>query len=88
MGFRYDIDLQEYTYNFPVYKSCGKTSLICKLWIDEESIVHWKVCDVRGNTYPSYYNREYGKSEIVPIIDKNISRELKKIGAERIDKEK
>ena len=35
---------------------------------------------MNGNIYPSYYNREYGKSEVLPIIDKNIAREFRKLG--------
>lgn len=89
IGFRYDFYLQEYVYEFPVYKYGRKSTLICKLWVNEENYeVTTNVYDENDKPYPSYYNREYGKSKVVDIIDKNIEKELKKLGAQKRKEER
>ena len=80
LGFRYDVSMEDYVYEFPVYKSNKKVSLICKLCVDDETgKILLNVYDINGNLYPSFYNREYGKSKIVSIIDKNIESKLKEL---------
>lgn len=84
LGFKYDYIIKDYIYQFPVYKSQKKEPLIvCKLGVDEETKrVFFNVCNVDGTLYTPYYNREYGKSKVVEIIDKNLRKELKKLGVE------
>ena len=83
LGFKYDFELQEYAYMFPVYNRKSKNkkdSIICKLGINEETKQVWiNVYNSNGRLYPSYYNRQYGKSNIIPIIDKNIKTEINKL---------
>lgn len=81
LGFRYNFDLDDFIYEFPVYKFKGRTSIICKLGVDNETNDVWfNIYDISGYLYPAYYNRKYGKSKIVSIIDKNIEKELIKLG--------
>lgn len=82
LGFHYDFQAQDYVYEFPVFKYNKKAVAICKLSIDEDtSEVYWAVYDANGNPYHSYYNRDYGESDVIKIIDKNITKELSKLGA-------
>ena len=82
-GFRYDFLLQEYAYEFPVYKYNKKPTIVCKLGVDNDTNNIWfNVYDIKGNLYPPYYNREYGKSKVIDIIDKNITKEFRKLGIE------
>ena len=82
LGFKYDFELQDYIYKFPVYKSKKNEPLVfCKLGIDEETKrVFFNICNVDGTLYTPFYNREYGKSKVVEVIDKNIKKEFKKLG--------
>lgn len=82
LGFKYDYELKDYIYKFPVYKSKKNEPLIfCKLGIDEETKrVYFNICNVDDTLYTPYYNREYGKSKVVEVIDKNIKKEFKKLG--------
>ena len=85
IGFHFDPILQEYVYKFPVYKYKNKPTIICKLGINEEINEVWfNVYKINGDLYTGYYNREYGKSKIYPVIDKNIIKELKKLGAKKV----
>lgn len=80
LGFHYDFSLEDYVYEFPVYKSNGITSLKCKLCIDDETgKILVNIYDMKDKLYASYYNRRYGKSKIVLIIDKNIKKKLKEL---------
>lgn len=83
LGFKYDYYLEDYVYEFPVYKSKAdnKTSLSCKLIVNEKNnIVSYIVCDMNGDVYAPYHNRYYGKSAIIPAVDKNIRKEFIKLG--------
>lgn len=84
LGFKYDFELQDYIYKFPVYLSKKKEPLVfCKLGIDEDTKqVYFNICNVDGTLYTPYYNRDYGKSKVVEVIDKNVSKEFKKLGVE------
>lgn len=82
LGFRYDTKLDEYIYEFPVYLHKGRPNIICKLGIKEDNNEVWyQVCDTEGRTYSAYYDRDYGTSKVVSIIDRNMQKELQKIGA-------
>ena len=89
LGFRYDYEIQDYIYKFPVYKSQKKEPLIfCKLGVDEETKqVYFNVCNVDGTLYTPFYDRYYGKSDVVKVIDKNIAREFKKLGISEVNNE-
>ena len=88
LGFKYDPKLNDYVYEFPVYLYKGKPNIICKLGTDEDNNEVWyHICDIKGNIYAAYYVRDYGKNEVVSIIDKNIEKQLKRLGA-KIIKEK
>ena len=84
LGFKYDYIIKDYIYQFPVYKSQKKETLIvCKLGVDEETkCVFFNICDVDGTLYAPFYNRYYGKSKVVEVIDRNIEKEFKKLGVE------
>lgn len=80
LGFRYDFDLEDYVYEFPAYKSNGITSLKCKLSVDDETCkILVNVYDMKGNIYSSFYNRRYGKSKIVSIVDRNIKNKIEEL---------
>ena len=82
LGFKYDFELQDYIYKFPVYKSQKKEPLVfCKLGVDDESKrVFFNVTNKDGTLYAPYYDRQYGKSMVVEMIDKNINKEFKNLG--------
>ena len=82
LGFRYDYEIQDYIYKFPVYKSKKNEPLVfCKLGVDEETKrVFYNVCNTDGTLYTPFYDRYYDNSEVVKAIDKNIEKEFKKLG--------
>lgn len=85
IGFRYDPKLNEYVYEFPVYLYKGRPNILCKLGIKEDNNEIWyQVCNTEGRTYHPFYVRSYGENKIVHIIDKNIEKQLRKLGAKRI----
>ena len=86
LGFRYDHNSEDYTYEFPVYRSHGKTVLYCKIGIEEGTKLVWfNVYDNNRQLYTPYYNRTYGRSNVITIIDSNISKELLRLGAEEVE---
>ena len=87
LGFRYDYIIKEYIYQFPVYKSKKNEPLVfCKLGVDEETKkVYFNVCNADGTLYNPFYDRYYGKSNVVKVIDKNIEKEFKKLGVVEIE---
>ena len=89
LGFRYDFELQDYIYKFPVYLSKKQEPLVfCKLGIDKETNkVFYNVCNIDGTLYTPFYDRYYGKSKVVEIIDKIILKEFKKLGLKEADGE-
>ncbi len=84
IGFRYDFDVDDYVYKFPVQINKGVPLLFCKLGIFENSDDIWfNVYNADESLYHSYYDRNYGRNDIVKEIDKRILKELKKIGAKK-----
>ena len=82
LGFRYDRELNDYTYNFAVYRSNGRATLYAKIGVDEDNNrVWWNVYDNDGKLYTPYYNRNFGKSDVVDSVDDSISKELLRLGA-------
>lgn len=85
IGFRYDSKLDEYVYEFPVYLYKGRANIMCKLGIKEDTNEVWyQVCDTEGRTYSAYYVRDYSKNKVVSIIDGNIKKELRRLGAKEV----
>ena len=85
-GFRYDDVIENHVYEFPVYKFKRRTIITCKLWVDlDTNVVQYNVYDYNKNFYPAYYNRNYGSSHVIDIIDKNIRMELTRLGAKEVD---
>lgn len=80
LGFTYDRELNDYIYEYPVYLYKDKPTITCKVRINENNEVCFSVHNSNGKIYSGYYAREYGKSDILPIIDRNIEKGLKKIG--------
>ena len=86
IGFKFDHELEEYVYKFPVYKYDGIPLIFCKLGIDEETKRIWfKVCDSNNISYSPYYNSEYGKNKIIPQIEKEILKELNKLRVTKVN---
>lgn len=85
LGFRYDYEIHDYIYKFPVYKSKKKEPLIfCRLGVDEETKrVFFNICNPDNSLYTPFYNREYGKSKVVEVIDRNVQKEFRKLGVEK-----
>lgn len=89
IGFRYDVTSELYTYEFPVYKSKGKTYLWCKIGVAEDTHqIRLSVYDVNKRLYVAYYNRTFGLNRVVSIVDENIEKELKKLGAKETTNDK
>lgn len=86
MGFKYDFEIQDYIYKFPVYKSKKNEPLIfCRLGVDEETKkIFYNVCNADGSLYASFYDRKYGKSRVIDVIDKNIKKEFQKLGIKEV----
>lgn len=86
LGFKYDYELGDYVLKFTVYKY-GKIPLIfCKLGIDEETNMIWHcIYDASNNLYTPYYNREYGRNNIVPKIEKEVKKKLNELGAKSVN---
>ena len=84
LGFKYDFELQDYIYKFPVYKSKKNEPLVfCKLGIDEETKkVYFNICNTDGTLYAPFYDRYYGKSDVIKVIDRNITKEFERLGVE------
>ena len=89
LGFKYDFELQDYIYKFPVYKSKKNEPLVfCKLGVDEVTKqVYFNVCNTDGILYAPFYDRQYGESKVVEVIDKNITKEFQKLGIRGVTNE-
>lgn len=84
LGFRYDYEVEDYAYKFPVYKH-GKTPVVfCKVGITENTNNVWYgVYDISG-LYMPFYNREYGKNSIIPNIDSAILSKFQQLGIREV----
>ncbi len=84
IGFRYDFDVNDYVYKFPVYINKGIPLLFCKLGIFENSDDIWfNVYNEDESLCRSYYERNYGRNDVIKEIDKRILKELKMIGVRK-----
>lgn len=85
LGFRYDNEFDDYIYKFPVYKYNKIPILFCKIGIDEETKHIWfNVYDNNG-LYMPYYNDEYGKNTLIPLIEERIEKEFSKLGIRKVN---
>lgn len=85
IGYRYDSQFDGYAYSFPVYLCKGSPIIMCRMTIMDDNTLCFHVVS-NGVTYAPFYNRDGLQSDVVKVIDKNIRRELKKLGAERVKK--
>lgn len=80
-GFRYNYQEKYYSYDFPVYKYKRKPLIFCNIFVyEEDKTVRYEITDMDNNIYASYYNRQYGKNELLTIIDSTIKKEFFKLG--------
>jgi hypothetical protein len=91
LGFRYSTLLSNdeekiYIYRFPVYKYKNKTVLECELTVEiNTNNIIVNVYNSHHEIYTPFYNVEYGNFEpILDIVNKNINKEFRKLGVERI----
>lgn len=83
-GFKYNYQEKYYTYDFPVYRYKRKPLIFCKVFIyEEDKTVRFEIVDANNNLYASYYNREYGKNELLENIDSAIRKEFMKLGIKK-----
>lgn len=88
--FRYNSYLSDYgdeiyTYKFPVI-SYNKTATIeCEIAVSTTTgIVNVNVYNAgTRELYASYYNREFGRYEIIKSIDMKINQKLRELGIEK-----
>ncbi|MBD5496443.1 MAG: hypothetical protein HDR11_01575 [Lachnospiraceae bacterium] len=86
IGFRYDYDLENYIYKFPVYKNKGIPLIFCKLVIDEDTDIVWfNVYNADNTLYTPYYDKTYGNNSVVAEIESAILYKLNKLGAVKVD---
>lgn len=89
--FRYSNYLSDYgdeiyTYKFPVI-SYNKTATIeCEIAVSTiTGIVNVNVCNAgTKELYTPYYNREFGRYEIIKSIDTKINQKLIELGIEKL----
>ena len=87
LGFRYNKGLEGYSRTVEVYKYKNTVPMIyCRINVDEEDNRVWLiVCDDNDRLYAPYYNSEFGKNTIVDDIEKNISKELNRLGILKVN---
>lgn len=86
-GFRYDAELDDYVYRFPVYRYKNIPVNFCKIGIDEDTGKVWfNIYDANNMLYQPYYDRSYGTNEVVPEIDTVILAEFSRLGVREVKK--
>ena len=86
-GFKFNRNLSDsteeiYTYRFPLVSYKKSTVIECEISVSVNtgttniSVINTSTKDL----YCAYYNREYGKSEVVKSIDAQINKKLKGLG--------
>ena len=81
-----DYDDEIYTYKFPLISYKKITTVECEISVSiMTGVVNVNVY-IAGTRelYTSYYNREYGKYEIMKSIDSKINNKLKELGIEKV----
>lgn len=89
--FRYSSYLSEYgdevyTYKFPLLSYNKVTTIECEISVSTiTGVVNINVYNAgTKELYTSYYNREFGKCELIDSIDMKIEKKLKELGIEKI----
>ena len=86
-GFRFNRNLSDsteeiFTYRFPLVSYKRATVIECEILVSVNtgittvSVINTSTKDL----YCAYYNREYGKSEVIKSIDAQINKKLKGLG--------
>jgi len=88
--FRYNSYLSDYgdeiyTYKFPVSSYNKTTTIECEISVSTMTgIVNVNVYNAgTRELYASYYNRVFGKCQIIKSIDIKIDKKLKELGIEK-----
>lgn len=89
--FRYSSYLSEYgdeiyTYKFPLITYNKSATIECEIAVSlATGVVNVNVYNAgTKELYASYYNREFGKCEILNSIDMKIEKKLKELGIEKV----
>ena len=89
--FRYSSYLSEYgdevyTYKFPLISYNKTTTIECEISVSTMTgITNVNVYNAgTRELYASYYDREFGKCEILKSIDIKIEKKLKDLGIEKV----
>lgn len=90
--FRYSNYLSDYgdeiyTYKFPVIFYNKTATLECEISVSTiTGIVNLNIYNAgTRELYASYYNRDFGRYEIIESIDLEIDRKLKELGIEKYE---
>lgn len=49
-------------------------------------VARYEIIDINDTIYASYYNRQYGRNDLLKIIDSNIKKEFKKLNIKSKEK--
>lgn len=89
--FRYSSYLSDYgdevyTYKFPLISYNKTTTIECEISVSTMTgVVNVNIYNAgTRELYASYYNREFGKCELIKSIDMKIDKKLKELGIEKI----
>ena len=89
--FKYNSYLSDYsdeiyTYKFPIISYNKTTTIECEIAVSVMTgAVNVNVYNAgTRELYTQYYNREYGKYEIMKSIDSKINNKLKELGIEKV----
>ena len=85
-GYLSDYGDDVYTYKFPLISYNKTTTIECEISVSTMTgIANVNVYNAgTKELYASYYNREFGKCEILKSIDMKIDKKLEELGIEKI----
>lgn len=85
IGFRYNAKTDVYSYRFSVYEYNNSSVLYCEVTVLENNIVNFHVFNSNDNTlYAPYYNTEFGKNDLIKVIDERIKKQFKRLRIEEV----
>jgi len=71
----------DYSLRFPLHKYKKWTILECELIVNADNgDVNMKVLDENRNIYAPFYNSEYGKSDLLELVNRKILNKFKELG--------
>ncbi|MDE6641398.1 MAG: hypothetical protein K2K63_12825 [Acetatifactor sp.] len=89
--FRYSSYFSEYgdevyTYKFPLSSYNNVTTIECEISVSTiTGVINVNIYNAgTKELYASYYNREFGKCEIINSIDMKIDKKLEELGIEKV----